>query len=132
MGSLSAIHMQNFLTVDEYLSSVNRIDFRECLSHIRSLLKQALPDAQEVISYGIPMYKQAGMVIGFAAFKNHCSIFPGHTVADFANELSQFKTSKGTVQFQPDNPISDDLIVQIAQFRLAENLALQQSKKPKK
>lgn len=93
------------------------------MSHIRSIAREELPDAVECITYGIPMVKHHGMVLGFAAFKNHLSIFPGHTVADFADELSNFKISKGTVQFTPNHPISDDLLRRIIRRRADENVA---------
>ena len=91
---------------------------------MRLVIKDELPDAIETISYGMPLFKFHGMVVGFAAFKNHCSLFPGHTVADFAEELKDYKTSKGTVQFSPKKPISEDLIRAIVRRRADENLAL--------
>lgn len=132
------MRMEKFDSVDDYLDAIQPEEFRAYLTHLSAVLKGALPDAEEVISYGMPMYKQAGMVIGFAAFKKHCSLFPGHTVADFVEELKDFKTSKGTIQFLPSKPLPDELIVRIALRRLQENLEdrelkmLQESKLTKK
>jgi uncharacterized protein YdhG (YjbR/CyaY superfamily) len=94
---------------------------REVLSHIRAVLKDAVPEASEKISYGMPMYTHHGHIMGFAVFKKHCSLFPGHSVAEFEDELKGFKLSKGTIQFSPSSPPSDDLIRRIALHRRMEN-----------
>ena len=104
---------------------------KEALVRLRKLIQKSLPEGEEVISYGIPTYKFYGMVASFAAFKNHCSFFPGHTAADFASDLKDFKTSKGTIQFTPDKPVPDDLIVAMIQYRAAENLTAHRGKKAK-
>ena len=96
--------MEKHSSVDHYLERVTNDEARSTLTWIRSVIKDELPEAVETISYGMPMFKFHGMVVGFAAFKNHCSLFPGHTVADFAEELIGYKTSKGTIQFSPKGP----------------------------
>ncbi|HEY3782218.1 MAG TPA: DUF1801 domain-containing protein [Fimbriimonadaceae bacterium] len=63
--------------VDDYLAQIASEEARACLAHLRKVIKAAAPEAVESISYGIPMYKQNGMVISMAAFKNHCSLYPG-------------------------------------------------------
>jgi uncharacterized protein YdhG (YjbR/CyaY superfamily) len=68
-------------TVDQYLASVPK-EARATLENLRKTIKAAAPKATEAISYQMPMYKQNGMVIGFAAFKDHCSIFPGSAFMD--------------------------------------------------
>jgi uncharacterized protein YdhG (YjbR/CyaY superfamily) len=115
-------------TVDAYLAAVETPGAREALERLRSIIKQAVPDAEEVISYGMPGYKLNGYLVGFAAFKNHCSFFPGHTVADFAEELNGFKTSAGTIQFTPDHPIPEGLVRSILAARVALNLGKKRSK----
>ncbi len=109
-------------SVDDYLARVQSADARTTLSKLRAIIRRVVPEAEEVISYGIPSYKLNGYLIGFAAFKNHCSLFPGHTVADFAEELKGYKTSKGTIQFPHDKPPPEELVTAILKVRVAENL----------
>jgi len=91
--------------VDEYLASVPE-EARATLVKLRRTIKAAAPMASEGISYQMPMYKHHGMVVGFAAFKDHCSIFPGSAVMDaYKEELSRYDTSKGTIRFPADKPL---------------------------
>jgi len=77
----------------------------------------------QVISYRIPMFKYNGMLVGYAAFKNHCSLFPtGSGVLDqFEQELKGYRTSKGTIQFPSDKPLPDALVKKIVRARVKEN-----------
>ena len=109
------------ISVDAYLADIESQEHREALTNLRRIIADELPEAEEVISYGIPTFKFHGMVASFAAFKNHCSFFPGHTVQDFEEQLKGFKVSKGTVQFTPSRPIPDDLVRAIVRFRADEN-----------
>ena len=109
------------ISVDEYLAGVQSPQARASLEKLRSIIQSEVPEAQEVISYGIPTYKLNGFVCSFAAFKNHCSFFPGHTVRDFSEELKGYKTSKGTIQFAHDKPLPEKLVRSIVRARLAEN-----------
>ena len=87
--------------VDEYLAGVPE-PARSTLKHIREVIRSVVPkETTEVISYGIPMFQFNGMLVGYAAFKNHCSLFPtGSGVLDqFEKELQGYRTSKGTIQF---------------------------------
>ncbi len=109
--------------VDEYLAAVPE-PAQSTLKHIRAVMKSVVPkEATEVISYGIPMFKYNGMLVGYAAFKNHCSLFPtGSGVLDrFEKELSGYRTSKGTIHFPPDKPLPDALIKKIVKARVKEN-----------
>jgi len=110
-------------SVDEYLARVSPETARATLTRLRALIREAAPEAAEVIRYGIPTYKLNGFVASFAAFKNHCSFFPGHTVADFSEALEGYKTSKGTIQFPHDQPLPESLVRAIVKMRLAENSA---------
>jgi uncharacterized protein YdhG (YjbR/CyaY superfamily) len=110
-------------TVDEYLADV-REPARSTLKRIRAVIRSAAPpEAMEVISYRIPMFKYRGMLMGFAAFANHCSLFPGSLSAMKAlkNELEHFETSKGTIRFPVDKAPSAALIKKLLKVRLAEN-----------
>jgi uncharacterized protein YdhG (YjbR/CyaY superfamily) len=111
----------SFETVDQYLAGIASEDARASLARLRAIILDEIPDAQESICYGMPMYKVHGMVAGFAAFKNHCSFFPGHTVAEFGEELKDFKTSKGTIQFTQDRPLPEKLVRDMVRRRAEEN-----------
>ena len=110
-------------TVDEYMSQISSEDARATLASLRAIIRDELPEAQEVISYRIPTYKLGGFVASFAAFKNHCSFFPGHTVADFSEELKGYKLSKGTIQFPHDKLLPEPLVRAILRARVGENTA---------
>jgi uncharacterized protein YdhG (YjbR/CyaY superfamily) len=110
-------------TVDEYLASLPE-PAHSTLKHVRAVIRSVVPkDAAEVISYGIPMFKYNGMLVGYAAFKNHCSLFPtGSGVLDrFEKELKGYRTSKGTIHFPPDKPLPDALLKKIVKARVKEN-----------
>src|SRR5271169_3156891 len=109
--------------VDEYLAAAPE-PAQSTLKHIRAVIKSVVPkETTEVISYGIPMFKFNGMLVGYAAFKNHCSLFPtGSGVLDqFEKELQGYRTSKGTIQFPSDKPLSDVLVKKIVRARVKEN-----------
>jgi uncharacterized protein YdhG (YjbR/CyaY superfamily) len=110
-------------TVDEYLAEVPE-PARSTLAHIRKVIRSVVPkEATEVISYRIPMFKYNGMLIGYAAFAKHCSLFPtGSGVIDkFKKELAGYRTSRGTIQFPSDKPLPDALIKKIVNVRVREN-----------
>ena len=110
-------------TVDEYLAGLPE-PAQSTLRHIRAVIRSVVPkETTEVISYAIPMFKYRGMLVGYAAFKNHCSLFPtGSGVLDqFAKELQGYRTSKGTIQFPSDKLLPDTLIKKIVKARVAEN-----------
>ena len=111
-------------TIDAYLDRLNDRRQREALEHVRKVIKNAAPEAEECISYQIPSFRLQGMLVGFGASSGHCSFFPmsGHTVAQFATELTGFETSKGTIRFTPEHPLPDALIEKIVKSRVAENL----------
>jgi len=109
--------------VDEYLAGVPE-PARSTLNKVRAAIRSAVPpEASGVISYRIPMFKYKGMLMGFAAFSNHCSLFPGSLSAlkEFENELKNFQTAKGTIRFPVDKPPSSALVKKLAKARMAEN-----------
>jgi len=78
-------------------------------------------EATEAISYGIPAFKYNGPLVWFAAFSNHCSLFPGASVIKaFKNELKGYKTSKGTIHFPVEKPLPAGLVKKMVKARLAE------------
>ena len=108
-------------TVDEYLAALPD-DARTTLEKVRKTIRAAAPIATEGISYQMPMYKHHGMVVGFAAFKDHCSLFPGSTAVEtFKNELKGYQTSKGTIRFPTNKPMPAALLKKIVKSCVVEN-----------
>ncbi len=109
--------------VDEYLAGQPE-GHRAALERIRAKVKAIIPDAEECISYKIPTFKYKGMLCSFAGFKNHCSFFPGkQPIVDCADDLKDFKTSAGTVQFPLDKPIPDAVLEKMIRICVARNEA---------
>jgi uncharacterized protein YdhG (YjbR/CyaY superfamily) len=108
--------------VDEYLADVPE-PARSTLKKIRAAIRSAVPpEATETISYGIPAFKYKGMLVWFAAFSNHCSLFPtAAVIAAFKNELKGFSTSKGTIHFPTDKPLPTALVKKLVKARVAQN-----------
>jgi uncharacterized protein YdhG (YjbR/CyaY superfamily) len=108
--------------VDEYLASVPE-PARSTLIKIRAAIRSAVPrEATETISYRIPAFKHKGMLVWFAAFSKHCSLFPGSSVIEaFQHELKGFSTSKGTIHFPMDKPLPTALIKKMVKARVAQN-----------
>jgi uncharacterized protein YdhG (YjbR/CyaY superfamily) len=108
-------------TVEEYLAALPE-EARATLEKLRKVVKAAAPKATEVISYQIPMYKHHGMLVGFAAFKDHCSFFPGaNPIAMHKDELKAYETSKGTIRFPFGKPLPAALVKKLVKTRVAEN-----------
>lgn len=110
-------------TVDEYLAGIPE-PAQSTLKHVRGVIRSVVPqETTEVISYGIPMFKYNGMLVGYAAYKDHCSLFPtgSGVIERFAKELKAYSTNKGTIRFPPDQPLPDALIRKIVKARVAEN-----------
>ena len=110
-------------TVNQYLASVPQ-PARSTLKRVRQAIRSAAPaETTEVISYGIPMFKYKGMLIGFAAFPKHCSLFlaTSSLLKTFKDELYRYKTSKGTIRFPTDKPLPANLVKKIVKARAAQN-----------
>jgi uncharacterized protein YdhG (YjbR/CyaY superfamily) len=108
--------------VDEYLAGVPE-PAHSALSKIRAAIRSAVPpEATETISYGMPAFKHKGVLVWFAAFSNHCSLFPTASVIEkFKNELKGYSTSKGTIHFPTDKPLPIALIKKLVKARVAQN-----------
>jgi uncharacterized protein YdhG (YjbR/CyaY superfamily) len=109
--------------VDKYLAAVSE-PARSTLNTIRATIRSAVPpEATEGISYGIPVFKYKGALVWFAAFSKHCSLFPGSlaVIAAFKDELKDYQTSKGTIRFPVDKPLSPTLVRKLVKARIAEN-----------
>jgi uncharacterized protein YdhG (YjbR/CyaY superfamily) len=109
-------------TIGEYIAGVPE-PARPMLTRIRALIQTAAPkEAVETISYGMPAFKYKGMLVWFAAFSNHCSLFPGSTIIElFKKDLKSFSTTKGTIHFPMDKPVPATLIKRIVKAKVAEN-----------
>ena len=109
-------------SVDEYLAGLSE-PARATFNKLREAVRSAVPpEATEVISYRIPAFKDKGVLVWFAAFSNHCSLFPTASVIEtFKTELKSFSTSKGTVQFPTDKPLPTALVRKLVKARVAES-----------
>ena len=106
---------------DEYLARVSE-PARSTLKKIRAAIRSAVPpEATEAISYGMPAFKHKGVLVWFAAFSHHCSLFPTASVIEaFKNELKGFVISKGTIQFPVDKPLPAALVKKLVKARVAQ------------
>ena len=123
---------QNINTVDDYIAS-RPSDIQGILLELRNTVKKAAPKAEEKISYQMPAFFQKGILVYFAAQKNHIGFYPTSSgIEAFKEELSEYGLSKGTVRFPLDKPLPLNLISQIVKFKVMENLDKDELKKKKK
>jgi uncharacterized protein YdhG (YjbR/CyaY superfamily) len=111
--------------VEAYLAKVPE-PARTTLEKIRTAIRAAAPkDAVECISYGMPAFRYKGALVGYAAFKQHCSFFPmsGAMLDDFADEVKNYRTAKGTLQFPLDKPLPAALVKKMVKARVLQNEA---------
>jgi len=113
-------------SIDQYMAGVPE-PARTTLKKMRTAIRSALPsDATETISYRIPAFKRKNILVWFAAFSDHCSLFPtASVIAEFKDELKGYSTSKGTIHFPLDKPPPIALIKKIVKVRVKQD----QSKK---
>lgn len=113
--------LRNTQTVAEYIAAIPK-PARGLFGQLRTEVRSAVPrDATEIISYGIPAFKTDRVLVWFAAFSNHCSLFPGSSVIEaFKEQLGGFSTSKGTVHFRLDKPLPVALVKKLVKARVAE------------
>ena len=109
--------------VDKYLAKVPE-PARSTLQKVRAVIRSAAPrEASEAISYGIPAFRYNGLLVAYAAFKDHCSFFPGSgtLLAEFQHDLKDYTCSKGTIRFAPDKPLPVALVKKLVEVRVAKN-----------
>lgn len=114
----------NFKSVDEYLET-KPPEVQEILQRVRATLRKALPGAKELISYQMPAYRvPEGVVIFFAAWKEHWSLYPvtAETMKPLEEQLAKYERSKGTLRFPLSAPVPVRLIQRIAQLQAAQVL----------
>lgn len=115
--------------IDTYIAGFPK-DTQKLLEQIRSTIRKAAPKAEEVISYKMPAFRQHGILVYFAGYKNHIGFYPTSSgIATFKNELSIYKGAKGSVQFPLDKPLPLGLISKIVKFRVKQILEKEKAKK---
>jgi uncharacterized protein YdhG (YjbR/CyaY superfamily) len=112
-------------TVSGYLASLSR-ENRAALNKLRRDIKAAAPGAEECISYQMPAFRFEGrMLVWYGAWERHCALYPGTSIKPFRKELGRFDTgSKGTIRFQPDDPLPTSLVRRLVKARIAQSAAL--------
>ncbi|MGV3615213.1 MAG: iron chaperone [Fimbriimonas sp.] len=111
-------------TVDDYLASVTP-EAREALQALRGIIRSVVPDAEEVISYGVPTFRHGGGLVAFGAAKRHCGFYVMSlaVMETHRSDLEGFETAKATVRFTPSQPLPEALVQKIVLARVAENEA---------
>ncbi|HET8860839.1 iron chaperone [Marivirga sp.] len=125
MGKRGA--MPNFATIDDYIANQPK-EAQKILQELRSLIKEAVPDATELLNYKVPAFTlvkggkrdQQIMMAGYGKFVGFYP-FPT-TIEEFSDELTSYKQGKGSVQFPLDKPLPKDLIIRMVKFRRDEIL----------
>lgn len=101
------------------------VDIQERLATLRALIQEEAPEAIEKISYGMPTFVLKKNLVHFAGYQKHIGFYPTPSgVRAFSDQLKEYKTSKGAIQFPNNQPLPLELIRQIVQFRVKENQAL--------
>lgn len=112
-----------FKNIDEYIA-LQPLEVREKLEELRVIILKAAPEAEETISYKMPAFKYHGMLVYFAANKNHIGFYPTSTpIIEFEKELNGYVWSKGAIQFPLNQEIPEKLVTKMVQFKVKENLA---------
>ena len=119
MDMVSKSHLR---TIDEYISEFPE-NVRLILEELRRVIREAAPQAEEAMRYGIPTFRLNGNLVHFAAFKHHIGFYPTPSAIEaFKEELFPYKQAKGSVQFPMDKQMPYDLVRKIVTYRVAENL----------
>jgi uncharacterized protein YdhG (YjbR/CyaY superfamily) len=124
----------SFQTVDDYLASLPKAT-REVLQEVREIIQQAVPGAEEVISYNIPAFKHHGWIFYLSGHSAHFSLAcppPTHVMEEFKKELAPYKQSKSAIQFPLEEPVPAKLIRAMAKHRAKKNVEASKAKPAKK
>ena len=117
--------------IDGYIASFTR-EVQKILEELRATIRNAAPEAEETISYGIPTFTLNGNLVHFAAYKNHIGFYPSPAgIEAFKKELSVYEGAKGSVQFPIEEPLPLSLVTKIVKFRVKENAERAKAKKKK-
>jgi uncharacterized protein YdhG (YjbR/CyaY superfamily) len=112
-------------SVEDYLAALPPVT-RAALEKLRQTIRAAAPDATETISYQMPAFKHQGrLLVSYAAFKDHCSLFPmsKKVIETHMDELEPYFTGKGTIRFHADSPLPAALVKKLVKERIEENTA---------
>lgn len=121
LGSQKRV-MNTSREIDQYIATFPS-NVQAVLENLLEIIRNAAPEAEEVISYKMPAYKQNGMLVYFAGYKKHVGFYPtGSGIEAFKEEFTPYKWSKGAVQFPLDKPLPTELITRIVQFRIKYNM----------
>ena len=119
-------------SIDAYISDFPS-EIQEILTRLRMVIKEAAPDAEEAIKYRMPTFIFHGNLVHFAAYTHHIGFYPTPSgITAFEDELSDYKRSKGAIQFPIEKPLPFDLISRIVRYRVAENKEKAQNPSKKK
>jgi uncharacterized protein YdhG (YjbR/CyaY superfamily) len=114
---------REFKSVNDYIATFPK-NVQSILEEFRQAIHEVAPEAEETISYQMPAFKLNGILVWFAAHKNHIGFYPRvSAIVAFKDKLSRYEVSKGTVQFPLNEPIPFELIKEMVRFRVKENLA---------
>ncbi len=114
---------KEYKTIDEYIATFPK-PIQTILEELRQAIRDSAPNAEETISYQMPAFRLNGILVYFAAFKDHVSFFPTSSAVEaFKEKLSHYEISKGTVRFPINEPIPFDLVKEMVRFRVKENLS---------
>lgn len=109
-------------SIDEYIAGFPE-DIQQKLEQVRATVKEAAPGATEAIKYAMPAFVFKGNLVFFAAYKKHIGFYPAPTENEvFKDDLSAYRSGKGTLQFPLDKPMPLKLISKIVKFRVKENV----------
>jgi len=112
---------KHFTTIDEYIASFPK-EIQEILESIRQTIRYSAPNATETVSYQMPTFRLNGILVHFAAHKNHIGFYPTPSaITEFSKELSNYEFSKWAIKFPLNEPIPLELIKKIVEFRVKEN-----------
>jgi len=127
---MPAMSGTKFSTVEEYFSSLPK-NVKIQMQGLRNIIIEEAPQAEEVISYNMPAFKLNRILLYYAAHKEHIGLYPGNAklIELFKDELKDYNTSKGTIQFPFDKPLPVSLIRKIVRYRVKENLLKAKTKK---
>lgn len=113
---------KHYTSMNEYIDDFDG-EVKSRLLAMRRVIHEEAPDAIEAISYMMPTFKLNGNLVHFAAMKNHIGFYPTPAgIEPFAQELREYRTSKGAIQFPMDRPLPLELVRKIVRSRVKQNL----------
>jgi uncharacterized protein YdhG (YjbR/CyaY superfamily) len=130
--NFTVMKTNKFETVKDYFATLPPKQ-KKLLGELRQIIRGVAPGAEEVVSYNMPAFSQNGILVWYAAYRDHIGLYPkGNAIKKFSEELKDYKTSKGTVQFNIEKKLPVSLIKKIVKYRVAENNEAAALKKQKK